>query len=246
MSQARGHRLVRSLILDNSHFVAISQQIEEELRAWGVPSERLDRFASGIDVDEFAPGDSPLESQLPARPRAIFLGRLHPQKNLVVLLRAWQLVRHQCPTANLLLAGDGPQRRELEQLVDELQLTSQRALSRGAKQSAAVPASLGSLRLAQHFRRDEQQFAGSDGLRASERCIGSRRKRRPGSGWSGRTGGRRHDTARSGQPAHVECSTTPHFVNAAVRTRDGSSANSTRSSRSSIGTRRCTDNSCAP
>jgi glycosyltransferase involved in cell wall biosynthesis len=122
MSQARGHRLVRSLILDNSHFVAISQQIERELTAWGVPSERLDRFGSGIDVDEFAPGESSVESQLPARPRAIFLGRLHPQKNLVVLLRAWQLVRRQCPTANLLLAGDGPQRQELEQLVDELQL----------------------------------------------------------------------------------------------------------------------------
>ena len=122
MSETRGQRLVRSLILGNSHFVAISQQIEEELRGWGVPSERLDRFASGVDVDEFAPGVSPLESQLPSRPRAIFLGRLHPQKNLAVLLRAWQMVRSHCPTANLLLAGDGPQRQELEHLVDQLEL----------------------------------------------------------------------------------------------------------------------------
>ena len=123
MSQARGRHVIRSLILSNSHFVAISQQIEEELSAWGVPNERLDRFASGIDVVEYAPGASPMESQLPTRPRAIFLGRLHPQKNLVVLLHAWQLVRSQCPAAQLLLVGDGPQRRELEQLVDELQLT---------------------------------------------------------------------------------------------------------------------------
>jgi glycosyltransferase involved in cell wall biosynthesis len=115
--------VIRSLILSNSHFVAISQQIEEELSAWGVPDERLDRFASGIDVAEYAPGVSPMESQLPTRPRTIFLGRLHPQKNLVVLLHAWQLVRSQCPAAQLLLVGDGPQRRELEQLVDELQLT---------------------------------------------------------------------------------------------------------------------------
>jgi glycosyltransferase involved in cell wall biosynthesis len=122
MSQTRGRHWTRSLILSNSHFVAISQQIEEELKAWGVPPERLDRFASGIDVEEFTSGTSPLESQLPARPRAIFLGRLHPQKNLVVLLHAWQLVRSRCPEAQLLLAGDGPQRRELEQLVDELQL----------------------------------------------------------------------------------------------------------------------------
>ncbi len=122
MSRTRGQRFVRSSILANSHFVAVSEHIEEELRAWGVPSERLSRFASGVDVDEFAPGPSSLESQLPARPRVIFLGRLHPQKNLATLLRAWQLVHRHHPDANLLLAGDGPQRQELEQLVDSLQL----------------------------------------------------------------------------------------------------------------------------
>jgi L-malate glycosyltransferase len=124
MSRTRGQRFVRSSILANSHFVAISEHIQEELRSWGVPSERLSRFASGIDVDEFAPGPSPLESQLPARPRVIFLGRLHPQKNLVLLIQAWQLVHRQFPAANLLLAGDGPQRQELEQLVDTLHLRS--------------------------------------------------------------------------------------------------------------------------
>lgn len=122
MSRTRGNRLVRSLILANSHFVAISQQIEDELRSWGVGDERLDRFASGIDVDEFTPGPSPLESQLPARPRVIFLGRLHPQKNLAMLLQAWQIIQKRVATANLLLVGDGPQRQELEQLVDALQL----------------------------------------------------------------------------------------------------------------------------
>ena len=123
MNQARGHRLIRSLILSNSHFVAISQQIEEELREWGVADAQLDRFASGIDVAEYAAGASPLESQLPARPRAIFLGRLHPQKNLAVLLHAWRRVHSQCPEAHLLLVGDGPQRAALEQLATELQLT---------------------------------------------------------------------------------------------------------------------------
>jgi len=122
MSRVRGKRLARTLILANTHFVAISQQIEQELRTWGVPKEQLDRFASGIDVDEFAPGPSALESQLPPRPRVIFLGRLHPQKNLVVLLQAWQRVRERVPAAHLLLVGDGPQRQELEELAATLRV----------------------------------------------------------------------------------------------------------------------------
>jgi L-malate glycosyltransferase len=122
MSQTRGRRVIQSHILGNSHFVAISQQIEEELLAWGVPAERLDRFASGVDVTQFAPGTSAWEARLPPRPRALFLGRLHPQKNLVVLLRAWQLVRSRGTAAHLLLVGDGPQRSELEQLAETLQV----------------------------------------------------------------------------------------------------------------------------
>jgi glycosyltransferase involved in cell wall biosynthesis len=122
MRQARGQRVIRTLILGNAHFVAISQQIEAELREWGVPETRLDRLASGIDVAQFAPGQSPQDAQLPPRPRVLFLGRLHLQKNLAVLLQAWQLVRAQGVAGHLLLAGDGPQRQELEQLTAALAL----------------------------------------------------------------------------------------------------------------------------
>ncbi len=121
MQRARGAPRLRKLILGNTHFVAISRQIAAELRDWGVPETRLDHLASGIDITEFAPG-APPETHLPPRPRVLFLGRLHPQKNLAVLLRAWQLVCGQGLAGHLLLAGDGPQRRELEQLAAALDL----------------------------------------------------------------------------------------------------------------------------
>ena len=104
----RGRRLLRRIMLRNSHFVAISQQIEREWLEFGVPRDRLTVLASGVDCDSFSPGPSAVERQLPPRPRVLFLGRLHPQKNLQILMQAWPAVRRRVK-ASLLLAGDGPQ-----------------------------------------------------------------------------------------------------------------------------------------
>lgn len=123
LAQTRGRRLLRRAILRNDHFVAISAQIEQELREQGVPYDNLTRIGSGVDTMQFSPGETSLNDSLPAGPRVLFLGRLHAQKNLHVLLRAWQLVVADSPTATLLLAGDGPQRDELVQLAEELNIT---------------------------------------------------------------------------------------------------------------------------
>jgi glycosyltransferase involved in cell wall biosynthesis len=112
------------MILRNSHFVAISGQIEQELAGFGVPPDRLTRLGSGVDTDLFSPGESPLETLLPPRPRVLFLGRLHAQKNLMTLLAAW-LAATSRVTASLIIAGDGP-------LLDELKRQSQ---SSGAAES---------------------------------------------------------------------------------------------------------------
>jgi glycosyltransferase involved in cell wall biosynthesis len=99
------------LILRNSHFVAISRQIEQELIDFGVPLGALTRLASGVDTGEFSPGQFDT-ARLPKGPRVVFVGRLHSQKNLLPLIEAWRAVRAKT-TASLLLVGDGPQRQEL-------------------------------------------------------------------------------------------------------------------------------------
>jgi glycosyltransferase involved in cell wall biosynthesis len=50
---------------------------------------------------------------LPPRPRVVFTGRLHPQKNLDVLIRAWPAVAG-ATGATLVLVGQGPERDRLE------------------------------------------------------------------------------------------------------------------------------------
>jgi glycosyltransferase involved in cell wall biosynthesis len=112
-SRTRGRGILRRYMLRNSHFVAISRQIQDELTEFGVPPERITRLGSGVDTAAYSPGQSSTALRLPASPRVLFLGRMHPQKNLLRLLDAWAEVRRRV-AANLMLAGDGPQRGELE------------------------------------------------------------------------------------------------------------------------------------
>ena len=114
LRRTRGAAVLRRLILRNTAFAAISADIERQWLALGVPAARLARAASGVDADHFHPGPAPDErpSTLPPRPRVVFTGRLHPQKNLDLLLDAWPAVAART-AAHLVLVGDGPDRARL-------------------------------------------------------------------------------------------------------------------------------------
>jgi glycosyltransferase involved in cell wall biosynthesis len=72
-----------------------------------------------VDADRFRPGASAVETELLPRPRVVFTGRLHPQKNIPLLLEAWTAVARRSP-ANLVLVGPGDDRRKLEELAGSL------------------------------------------------------------------------------------------------------------------------------
>jgi glycosyltransferase involved in cell wall biosynthesis len=115
LARTRGASWLRRMILRNTGFAAISSEIERQWLELGVTPARMIRMASGVDTTVFHPGPSSVESTLPPRPRVIFTGRLHPQKNLPLLLTAWSLVA-QKSAAHLLLVGPGPDRRQLTDL----------------------------------------------------------------------------------------------------------------------------------
>jgi L-malate glycosyltransferase len=106
--RTRGFPLLRRAIVHNTAFAAISADIERQWQALGVSPGRTIRTASGVDTEHFRPGPSTLESELLPRPRVIFTGRLHPQKNLDLLLDAWPKVTARS-AANLILVGRGPE-----------------------------------------------------------------------------------------------------------------------------------------
>ncbi len=122
LRRTRASGLLRRIILGNTAFAAISAEIERQWRELGVGPERMVRTASGVDAERFRPGPSAVESTLLPRPRVVFTGRMHPQKNLPMLLRAWVEVARKSP-ANLILVGPGDDRRTLEELVGTLGLS---------------------------------------------------------------------------------------------------------------------------
>jgi L-malate glycosyltransferase len=121
LRRTRASGLLRRIILGNTAFAAISADIERQWRELGVPASRMVRTASGVDAVRFRPGPSAVESDLLPRPRVVFTGRMHPQKNLPLLLEAWTEVARRSP-ANLILVGPGDERRNLEELAGSLGL----------------------------------------------------------------------------------------------------------------------------
>ncbi|NTW28554.1 MAG: glycosyltransferase family 4 protein [Coriobacteriia bacterium] len=106
--------------------VAPSTKVEEYLLGWGV-SAPIEIIATGVDIDKYAAEDPDrvdvLRKRLGLAPEdriALFVGRLGREKNVETLVRAiWHC---ECPAVKLLIVGDGPHRRELEELTDELDL----------------------------------------------------------------------------------------------------------------------------
>lgn len=99
-----------------------SNDLLEELRADGFLNLRL--FARGVDTDRFSPAHrSPdLRRQWgagPETPVALYVGRLAGEKNLHLVLEAWQRMKALLPSLKLVLVGDGPQRRKLEEAAPE-------------------------------------------------------------------------------------------------------------------------------
>jgi glycosyltransferase involved in cell wall biosynthesis len=120
LRRTRGRRVLRRTILSNTAFAAISAEIEREWLAVGVPPQRMIRMASGVDAEHFLPGIASIDehAMLPV-PRVLFTGRLHPQKNIPLLLEAWTEVARRTP-ANLILLGPGTERASLQAMTEEL------------------------------------------------------------------------------------------------------------------------------
>lgn len=94
------------------------------LDEWGLPKDRLLHVPNGIDCSRFE--NRPLDADLVKRlnlPAGISIvgsvAALRPEKNLQRLIRAFAVVEAQVP-AHLVIVGEGPERKSLEDLRTEL------------------------------------------------------------------------------------------------------------------------------
>jgi glycosyltransferase involved in cell wall biosynthesis len=113
-------RAVRLLRFSRVHTVAVSQVVEDELRARAMPEGRLHRIWNGATLQ---PADDRRVDQMAARvgvsrerPVLVGMGRLVPAKDFPTLVRAAGLLGD----VDLVIAGEGPERDKLERLAAEL------------------------------------------------------------------------------------------------------------------------------
>jgi len=91
--------------------VGVSGFVARRLVSLGLDPARVKVVHNGVDVDRW-PGRT--ESRRPGPPRLAYAGRLHPEKGIAVLQRAFERLERRLPGVELFLAGEGPEREQLE------------------------------------------------------------------------------------------------------------------------------------
>jgi glycosyltransferase involved in cell wall biosynthesis len=118
----------------STRVVALSGEIESELRDAGVPSASIVRIPNGVDVHRFAPlapadrkrarSEHGLRDEDPV---VLFSGRFVRRKGLDLLMEAWRNLYHRHPGARLWVLGNGSHQpdsveEEIKQQVETLKL----------------------------------------------------------------------------------------------------------------------------
>ncbi len=131
--------LLRRLADDVDHVTTISSYTESRIAPALSPAarSRLIRLAPPVDVSLFHPA---AQARGLDRPRVVSVGRFVRQKGFDLLLRAWRRVLDDWlgPPPELVLVGDGPQRRSLAALVADLDLTSTVRMAGAMSRTAVV------------------------------------------------------------------------------------------------------------
>jgi glycosyltransferase involved in cell wall biosynthesis/peptidoglycan/xylan/chitin deacetylase (PgdA/CDA1 family) len=112
------------------HLTAVSLDIAQTLQeVWGVPRFKISYLPNGIALDKFKPAAnrSNAKRALGIDPNAptisTIIGWIRPVKDLPNLIKAFHIVRHRFPDAQLLVVGEGPSRREAETMAKEMEMS---------------------------------------------------------------------------------------------------------------------------
>jgi phosphatidylinositol alpha-mannosyltransferase len=105
----------RSILKYIDAFTAVSDAAAEYISS--ISQEEVTLIPNGIDIDKFAPKDTNRDPHT-----IVYIGRLEKRKGVRYLLDAFRQVQSEQPKSRLIIAGDGPEREKLEDLVDEYNL----------------------------------------------------------------------------------------------------------------------------
>jgi glycosyltransferase involved in cell wall biosynthesis len=112
----------RYVLRNYARVVAVSDDVKQRLLKAGVQEEKICLIKNGIDFRPFDNALPSLRNDLGNQGVAVvgLVGRLAPEKGVDVFLAAAARVMSQLQAAKFVVAGDGPERAELETLIDKL------------------------------------------------------------------------------------------------------------------------------
>jgi glycosyltransferase involved in cell wall biosynthesis len=115
----------RSQCADVQALIAPSDPMRDILMDYGVTTP-IHVLPTGLPADRFGAGDGARfrasAGISPDRPLMTYIGRVAHEKNIDFLVRVFMQVRQAIPNAMLVIAGEGPARDSLRQLVSSLKV----------------------------------------------------------------------------------------------------------------------------
>ena len=107
------YRLYAQSLASFDRVIIFSEQQKGLLEHYGVPAENVAVIPNGVDVEKYTPGPSGVKPKLHASALVGYLGRVDPEKNVDILIRAFQDV--DAPEdVKLVIVGSGSEKRRLE------------------------------------------------------------------------------------------------------------------------------------
>ncbi len=154
--------------------------------AWVVQTESVARYASTLAKQRpvhvipnaVVPPADPIPPLEQRRPRIVGMGRLSREKGFDLLIQAFARIAPWYPDWSLQILGQGPQRRELEDLADSLGVRDNVHLAGWVDRPESALLEAGVFVLPSRYEGFPNALLGSDGLRAA--LCRQRVRQRPG------------------------------------------------------------------
>ncbi len=161
----------RMVLRSYAAVVAVSEEVRQRLLKAGVRKEKIHIVQNGIDLrpfDNAAPALRNISSH-DHSPIVGLIGRLAPEKGVDIFLRAAARVLTELPTTKFVVVGEGPDREQLESLIDELQIRNNASMLGRRNDMPGVYASLDLMVSAS--RREGLPMAILEGMASSRPVI---------------------------------------------------------------------------
>ncbi|CAK8053493.1 glycosyltransferase family 4 protein [Eupransor demetentiae] len=117
--------LVKAYLKGMSGVIAPSELVKETLIRYGVENMPIPVIPTGVPVPKLTDHEADLRAKFgfkPDQPVILSLGRLAYEKNIAMTISAFSELLQSIPDARLVIAGDGPARKSLQEQVEDLDL----------------------------------------------------------------------------------------------------------------------------